>query len=612
MNNRALEPTGVDELVGRIADEFTQRLNQGEQPDVEEYARRYPDAAAVLREVLTALLFVRVAGPDLATAPSPLSPAAGNAGCGVGKGEGAALRGCLGDYRILREVGRGGMGVVYEAEQISLSRRVALKVLPFAATLDPKQMQRFQIEAKAAAHLHHQNIVPIYAVGCERGVHYYAMQFVEGQTIASLIHEERRRAGLDSKPALSRSDSEDPDLTIAEPPTGSASTTASRPTAVGPAAPTPAPAAMTTVYSCRDPACFRAAAHLGIQAAEGLEHAHQRGVLHRDIKPANILVDGGGHLWITDFGLARLQGDATLTLTGDLIGTLRYMSPEQAQAQRVLVDHRTDVYSLGTTLYELLTLRPAFGGSDRQELLRRIAVEEPPAPRRLDRTLPAELETIILKAMAKNPDERFATAQELADDLQRYLDDKPIWARRPTWRQLTKRWARRHRPVVIAAAVAAVLALLMAVGILAVSNEQISKAQQRAVLAERQRTEQLRQSLLIQAQAARFRRQGGQRFASLPPMRQAAELVRSLKLGDDALLPLRNEAIACLALADVNPVGSLPARPANEYWMLLMKRSHAMPTVMLRELSPSRRLMPLPVAGSWRRICPVRRSGHAG
>src|SRR5438445_4256673 len=170
---------------------------------------------------------------------------------------------------------------------------------------------------------------------------------------------------------------------------------------------------------------FRTVANLGVQAAEALEHAHQLGVIHRDIKPANLLVDAGGRLWITDFGLAHCQSQPGLTMTGDLVGTLRYMSPEQALAKRITVDARTDVYSLGATLYELLTLQPAYNGRNREEVLRQIAFEEPRPPRRLNKAVPAELETIVLKAMGKNPDERYATAQELADDLERYRQDEP-------------------------------------------------------------------------------------------------------------------------------------------------------------------------------------------
>src|SRR5205823_7117181 len=185
----------------------------------------------------------------------------------------------------------------------------------------------------------------------------------------------------------------------------------------------PPATAASTERSTKTPAFFRTVANLGVQAAEALEHAHQLGVIHRDIKSANLLVDERGNLWVTDFGLAHCQSQAGLTMSGDLVGTLRYMSPEQALARRVETDHRTDVYSLGATLYELLTLEPVFNGRDRQELLRQIAFEAPKPPRRLNRAIPAELETIVLKALEKNPTDRYATAQELADDLERYLKD---------------------------------------------------------------------------------------------------------------------------------------------------------------------------------------------
>jgi serine/threonine protein kinase len=364
----------------------------------------------------------------------------------------------------LREIGRGGMGVVYEAEQLSLGRRIALKVLPFALTLDPRQLQRFKNEARAAAQLHHSNIVPIYSVGCERGVHFYAMQFIEGQPLSAVIGELRQLAGREAVAGTPENQPTGPYVPASAEPADSTVSTATGPRMAG-----------TTLPSTSGPAFFQTVARFGLEAAEALDHAHQLGVVHRDIKPGNLLLDMNGHLWVTDFGLAQFQSDAALTMTGDLVGTLRYMSPEQALAKRGLVDHRTDIYSLGATLYELLTLEPAFDGRDRHELLRQIAFDEPRLPQRRNRAIPVDLETIVIKAMAKRVEERYATARELADDLQRFFEHKPIRARRPAPWERAVRWSRRHRPVV-GAAVA--LLLLAAVGF-AVSTVLIAREQTR-------------------------------------------------------------------------------------------------------------------------------------
>jgi tetratricopeptide (TPR) repeat protein len=384
----------------------------------------------------------------------------------------------LGDYRIVREVGRGGMGLVYEAEQISLGRRVALKVLPFAAALDTRQLQRFKNEAHAAAQLHHTNIVPVYGVGQERGVHFYAMQFIEGQNLDILIQEQRRLCGhaaaTTEESARGRQEQSAPPGAIDPHVTGPYT-----PDEADRAAPAPtgtqALGALSTDRSGKGLEYFRTVARLAVQAAQALEHAHQLGVVHRDIKPANLLVDVRGNLWVTDFGLAFWQNQPGLTMTGALLGTLRYMSPEQAMAKRVLVDHRTDIYSLGVTLYELLTLEHAFDGRDRQELLRLITFEEPVPPRKRRKTIPAELETIALKAMAKNPAERYATAQELADDLERFLKDEPIRARRPTLLKKINKWAQRHKTFVRTTAVFTALILV----ILALTGWQLAEQKAR-------------------------------------------------------------------------------------------------------------------------------------
>ena len=324
-------------------DELASRLQAGEIIAPEEIDRLYPLHAEELRKLLPTLKAIGDITPseerhaDLEqTEATPRE---------------------LGDFRIVREVGRGGMGIVYEAEQLSLGRRVALKVLPFAATMDPRHLHRFHNEARAAASLEHPHIVPVHGVGSERGVHYYAMRIIDGRSLAELLLEQRRG-----------------------------------PETASPRAETVAHATAPTDPAPGNPQYFRRVAEWGIQAAEALEHAHGLGIVHRDIKPGNLLIDGQGKLWVTDFGLARFGVDAGLTMTGDLVGTLRYMSPEQALAKHGLVDHRTDVYALGATLYELLTLRPAVGGSDKEEILRRIAFEDAVPLRRLSREVPPELE----------------------------------------------------------------------------------------------------------------------------------------------------------------------------------------------------------------------------
>jgi serine/threonine protein kinase len=449
-----------DARLNAVLLECLEALQEGRVADRRELVERHPEFSAELREFFALREQIdRLAAP---LRDAALSGAAADRQVPVARPApptAAAELGQIGEFHLLREIGRGGMGIVYEAHQSSLNRHVALKVLSFAAALDPKQLQRFHNEAQAAAQLHHTNIVPVFAVGAERGVHYYAMQLIEGQSLAALIEELRQRERVPAEeqpPTSGATAASDRHVQAGGEATGPYSSPV--PPFATPAVETAEPqAAMSTDRSTRRSAYFRRVAQLGFKAAEALEHAHQAGVVHRDIKPANLLVDGRGNLWITDFGLAMFQTGAGLTMTGELLGTLRYMSPEQAWARRGEVDHRTDIYSLGVTLYELLTLQPVFGGQDRHELLYQIAHEEPREPRRVDRTIPVELETIVLKAIAKRPAERYATAQEMADDLQRFLEDKPILAKRPSLRERWVKWARRHRSVVYSAAALMVL-----------------------------------------------------------------------------------------------------------------------------------------------------------
>jgi WD40 repeat protein len=292
------------------------------------------------------------------------------------------------------------------------------------------------------------------------------------------------------------------------------------------------------VRSTKSPAFFRTVAHLGVQAAEALEHAHAKGIIHRDIKPANILVDVEGNLCITDFGLARMLSEAGLTMTGDLLGTLRYMSPEQALAKREAVDHRTDIYSLGVTLYELLTLRPAYDGRDGQEVLQQIAFEEPRSPRRRNKAIPAELETIIRKAIAKSPAERYATAREMADDLRRFLDDKPILAKRPTLLDWTRKWARRHQGVVATG----IGGLIVAVGILTIGTLIILSAYRSEAREKQSAVTELYRSYVREAQTIRQARNEGFRLQAWKRLQEALKLDTPAK----DMRQLRDEAVACM------------------------------------------------------------------
>ncbi len=420
-------------LLGQVVEEFFECVDQGKWPDMSDYLRRYPEIADQLKVVIPAMLATERAAH---------------------RSERLSIRDTvstekrLGDFQILRQIGRGGMGIVYEAEQISMKRRVALKVLPLAGLVDEVRIHRFENEVRAVAALNHPHIVPVYMVGQERGVHYYAMQLIRGRSLSDVISSLRQVRDEGQKLDATSISQAARIGRGADPTSGPASDVEDR--ARGPAGDQQPHLQETSVepYSSTIPHTsrreyLRSVAALGIQAASALQHAHDQGVIHRDVKPANMLLDGSAQLFITDFGLARMESDAGVTMTGDVIGTLRYMAPEQALGKRV-VDHRVDVYSLGATLYELVALQPAYRAEDRQELLKQIAFEEPTPLRRLDRDIPTEIETIIHKAMSKNVEDRYASAQELADDLRSHLENRPITARPPTTSEIISKWTRRN------------------------------------------------------------------------------------------------------------------------------------------------------------------------
>jgi tetratricopeptide (TPR) repeat protein len=346
------------------------------------------------------------------------SPPAGEPDDGLSRG--TAVR-YFGDYEIRRALGRGGMGVVYEAHQASLNRPVALKLVKAGLLAGDDELRRFRNEAEAVARLDHPGIVPIYEVGEHDGQHYFSMKLISGGSLVPLL--DRYRDDL------------------------------------------------------------RAAARLAAAAAEAVAHAHVRGILHRDLKPANILVDAEGRPHVTDFGLAkRVEADVEFTQSGAILGTPAYMSPEQAGGRSGSITTATDVYGLGALLYALLTGRAPFGGDSVLETIDAVRNVPPEAPRKLNAAVPRDLETICLKGLEKDPRRRYATAQALADDLHAWLELRPIAARRVGVLERAWLWCKRH-PAVAALSAAVVLATVggtaTVIAVQAGANAQLRAANRR-------------------------------------------------------------------------------------------------------------------------------------
>jgi serine/threonine protein kinase len=452
-------------VVLELAEEFLERYRQGQRPSLKEYIDRHPHLAAEIKEVFPAMAMMEnIALAEESLAGAPTGPAIASS---------SAPPEQLGDYRIIREVGRGGMGIVYEAEQVSLGRHVALKVLPRKMFVDDAQRRRFEREAKAAAKLHHTNIVPVFGVGEHDGLPYYVMQFIQGLGLDGVLDElkhmqsgaamatggELRVSRKDvSAVAVARSlmtgafefgaggvsPSSEPQESDAPRSEENVSATGKLSDSFTLSSSTlKLPVSSVTGQSKAKRATYwQSVAHIGVQVADALEYAHKQGIQHRDIKPSNLLLDTRGTVWVADFGLARADNEDHLTQTGDIVGTLRYMPPEAFEGRS---DKRGDIYSLGLTLYEMLARTPAYEDRDRHRLIKRVTTEEPARLDKLDRVIPRDLVTIVHKAIDREPARRYATAGALAADLQRFLDDEPIQARRQTQLERYWRWA-RHNP----------------------------------------------------------------------------------------------------------------------------------------------------------------------
>src|SRR5262249_30690315 len=389
-------------LLDHLAEDFVARYRSGERPPVQEYADRHPDLAARIRRLFPTLVAIENLGSGVDSESAPRRP--------------ADMPKRIGEDPGIRPRGAGGMGVVYEAIQESLGRHVALKVLPQYGPVSERARERFRREARAAARLTHPHIVPVFGVGEDAGMHYYAMQYIHGRGLDSVLGGATAIAPVNAETCTIelRSDAD----------------TAVTTTELLPPAPAAGPALSV-----------RRVAEIGAQVADALAYAHGEGVIHRDVKPSNLLVDDRGHVWVTDFGLAKTADADGLTDPGDIGGTIRYLAPERFTGWS---DARSDIYALGATLYELLARRPMYPDDDRGRLIRAILHGEPPRPSRFNRAIPRDLETIILKAVAREPGDRYLTAAALADDLRRFLADQPIRARRNTWLGTARRWCRRR------------------------------------------------------------------------------------------------------------------------------------------------------------------------
>lgn len=419
-----------DSKLSRLADDYLSQSDNVRGKEVHELAADHEAFGHVIRDIFPILSLLKETTHDQPEAPQDASLEQILHHTALVEDD---FR--LSDFVLIRKLGRGGMGIVYEAEQISLDRRVALKILPNAALLNERQLIRFRNEARTVAMLHHPNIVAIHSVGTERGVHFFAMQMIDGVNLSALI-------GSSTSP---NDESADQANAITEP-----------------------PEIAGLCEWIRSPLDSQerwdGITRLAIQAASAIEYAHRQGVLHRDIKPANLLIDRTGRLYVTDFGLARIQTDAGLTCTGDILGTLRYIPPERICGDQT-IDPRSDIYSLGVTLYEMATLQPAYATSSTQE---RLAIDilhsRPTAPSRLRPGIPRDLETIILKAMAKESSDRYGSMRDLRLDLESFGDGRPIQARPSSvWHHL-KSWCRRRPAVATLTGTVLLLLAILAIG----------------------------------------------------------------------------------------------------------------------------------------------------
>ncbi len=435
-NQARFDQSELDE----IAESFSNAIRRGEKPSIKTYLSKHPDPSGQLRSLLESIELIESLKQDPLVATR--SPRSDNPHIEQ-----------LDDYTIVREIGRGGMGVVFEAIHQSLGRRVALKVLASSLLGDSKHLSRFRREARAAARLRHTNIVPVFGVGSSGEHHYYVMDFIDGMSLSQWLNE---FAGVrhQNMPTV--------DLAMADTDGDLVTDASSRHDLMSAASRSDSPPTPTSIDAAD---YFPWVARLGATICDALQYAHAHGVLHRDIKPANLLIDQSGEVWIADFGLAKLTEQQAMTMTGDIVGTPQYMPPESFEGT---YDVRSEIYGVGLTLYELLTLRPAIQGKNPGDVIRKATDGVSIPPRKIQGRVPRDLETIVLKALSHDPQGRYASAGHLRDDLQNFVMDRPISARRSSLVERAVRWSRREP--VVAILTFATFTLLLALAIVSAAG----------------------------------------------------------------------------------------------------------------------------------------------
>lgn len=556
----------VSDRVQRLLGQFVQQMRSGTVPDVAEFCAQAGDEASTLEPMLRTLLSLeslREAAGKTLTLESfyPVTPPTE-----------------IGDFQLIRMLGRGGMGVVYEAIELTLGRRVAIKLLEPRHAVNPRSVKRFLREAQAAARLHHTNILPVFASGEDAGIRYYAMQFVDGCTLSQWIQRTVTAVALGRKQPLTASD-----LTAnipASPPYVPAATNEQPQDILERTSTTE-----TRVVVQKEGSYYRRVAEIGLQIAEALEHAAAQGVLHRDVKPSNVMLGVDGSVWVMDFGLATVQQAENLTESGELLGTLRYMAPERLSGQHTL---HGDMFGLGMILYELVALRSAYEATERSGLRHQVSQASPTSLRKLDNTVPFDLETIAMKCIAADPRERYRDMQELVRDLRLFFRDRPIASRRTSLVVQGWRWSKRNPLTALLVGATAVLLMALAGGSMlwaqslrrernvalaaeakAVASEQraieSSLASRRAERSsqealelarriEEQRKLLLFRTLLDEMHSAFASESSGQRQRGIQAAREVLDIIPWNQLTTDQKRELRDATVACLSVADTQPI----------------------------------------------------------